>query len=72
MACVKRIDPTNVPLESVARHFSDQWLFGDLNQLPFRWNPDLNPNGIWRRAHLSEDWMQFADMALRLISIGTS
>jgi hypothetical protein len=57
VADAKQIDATNVPFEPVVRHFRHQWLFGDPNQLPFRWDTDLNPNAIWQRTHLSEDWM---------------
>jgi hypothetical protein len=72
VAYAKQINSINVPLKSVVRHFRDQWLFGDPNQLPFREDTDLDPNAISRRAHLPEDWMQLADIALCLISISTS
>jgi hypothetical protein len=68
----RRIDPETRQSESVIRQFRDDWLFGDPNRLPFRWETETDPNLIWRRAHLSEEWMNFADLALRLISISTS
>jgi hypothetical protein len=68
----RRINPETSESEFLIRKFREDWLFGDPSRLPFRWDIETDPNSIWRRAHLSEDWMKFTDLALRLISIGTS
>jgi hypothetical protein len=66
-----RVDPTNHSSDYLIQHFQQQWLFGDPDRLPFRWGVDANPNIIWRQAHLSEEWAQFAEIAIRRISVGT-
>jgi hypothetical protein len=70
--CGARIDPTNHSPDYVIRHSRRHWLFGEPDRLPFRSVTEVDPNKIWRQVHLSEEWMRFAGMASRLISVGTS
>jgi hypothetical protein len=67
-----RIDPINHSSDYLIQHFQQQWMFGDPDRLTFCWGADANPNAIWHQAHLSEEWSRFAEIVIRLISVGTS
>ena len=49
------------------------WLYCERSDTPTRYTVGESPNTIWRRVPaVREDWRQFADVALRFVTMGTS
>ena len=49
------------------------WVFDDRNQTPTKWQIGFTPNDIWRQVPANcEEWRSFAELAVRLVTIGTS
>jgi hypothetical protein len=50
-----RIDPRQNTANYVIGYFRDRWRFRDPDRLPFRSHSEIDPNMIWREAHLFEE-----------------
>ena len=61
-----------VPPNEVEEKFRT-WIYCPRSDSPTRYSVGESPNTIWRRVPaISEDWRQFADVALRFVTMGTS
>lgn len=50
-----------------------EWLYEDRNDTPTKYEQGQSPNSIWRRVPAVDGhWRDFAQIALRLVTIGTS
>ena len=49
------------------------WIYADRSDTPTKFSIGQSPDTIWRRVPaFCEEWRQFADVSLRLVTIGTS
>jgi hypothetical protein len=60
--------------ERVALIIFDNWLFSSAADVPFLRDRELldSPNDFWRIAHRFLEWLPLSELALRLITCGTS